>query len=108
MTDFKSSVPLKPAPSRRKYVRAIILAVCATLALTVFVFCFAVTVMMAAAINGFGGLFQGIGEAVAFTFSTAIILSVLVIFPWLMELASLLSTGQLIPFFMRLIHLLVN
>ena len=109
MTDFKSSVPQKPAPSRRRYVRTIILAFCATLALTILVACCTVTVVVAAVFSGLGAafglgtVFEGIGEALAFA-----VLSVLVIFPWLMELASLLSTGQLIPFVMRLLYLLVK
>jgi hypothetical protein len=39
-------------------------------------------------------------------FLMAPVLFVLVIFPWLMEMASLLSTGQVIPFFIRLLQLL--
>jgi hypothetical protein len=108
MTDFTSSIPQKPAPSRRRCVRTIILAFCATLALTVLVVCCAVAVVVAAVFNGLGAVFQGLGEAIAFAGSMTIVLSVLVVFPWLMEMASLLSTGQLIPFVMRLIHLLVN
>jgi predicted exporter len=109
MTEFTNSIPQKPARSRRRYVRTIILAFCATLALTVLVTWCAVAVVVAAVFNGFdavfglGAIFDGIGEALAVA-----ALSVLAVFPWLMEMASLLSTGQLIPFVMRLIHLLVK
>ena len=109
MTDFKSSVPQKPAPSRRRYARAIILCACPAFTLIVFVCCYAVTVAVAAVSNGldavFHAVFAGLGEAVA-SIVIAMVLSVLVIFPWLMELASLFSTGQLIPFVMRLLQLL--
>jgi hypothetical protein len=108
MTEFTNSVPQKPAPSRRRYVRTIILAVCGALALTVIVACCAITVVVAAVFSGLGAAFQGIGEAIAFTISMGMVVSVLVVFPWLMEMASLLSTGQLIPFVMRLIQLLLN
>jgi hypothetical protein len=50
-------------------------------------------------------MFHGIGEVV-FMFLMAPLLFVLVIFPWLMEMASLLSTGQVILFFIRLLQLL--
>jgi hypothetical protein len=53
----------------------------------------------------FGAMFHGIGEVV-FMFLMAPLLFVLVIFPWLMEMASLLSTGQVILFFIRLLQLL--
>jgi hypothetical protein len=108
MTEFTNSFLQKPARSRRRYLRTIILAFCATLALTVLLAFCAVAVVVAAVFRGLGGLFQGIEEAIAFAGSMTIVLSVFVVFPWLMEMASLLSTGQLIPFVMRLIHLLVK
>jgi hypothetical protein len=109
MPDFKSSVPRKPASFRRRFLRAVIIAACATLVVAAIICCYAVTVVLAAISHGldatFGAMFHGIGEAV-FMFLMAPVLFVLVIFPWLMEMASLLSTGQVIAFFIRLLQLL--
>jgi hypothetical protein len=51
-------------------------------------------------------LLTGVDGYAQVMFLMAPVLFVLAIFPWLMEMASLLSTGQMIPFFIRLLHLL--
>jgi hypothetical protein len=106
MTDFSSRVPQKPGSSRRSRKRAIILAVCAAFALMALACCYAVTVVVAAVLNGIGAIFTGLAESIGAFISMATVLFVVVVFPLLMELLSLLSTGQLIPFFMRVLHLL--
>ena len=103
MTKFTSGAPYKLAPSRRGYLRTILLAVCGMLVLTLVVCCYAVTVVVAAIFKGFDAIFQGLIEPIAFAISMAIVL-VLMALSWLMELASLLSTGQLIPFMARLLQ----
>ncbi len=111
MTEFTSSIPRKPAPSRRRYVRGILLAIWATFALTVVACCYAVTMVMAAVSKGFDAIFHatfhGLEEALASIFM-ALVLAVLALFYLLMELASLLSSGQLTPFVMWVIYLLVK
>jgi hypothetical protein len=95
MTDFESGFPRKRPPSRRSYGRTIIFAVCAAFVLTVFVCCYAVTMVAMAVLKGIADL--GIFFAV---------FAAIIMIPWLLELLSLLSTGQLIPFVMRLFQLL--
>ncbi len=82
--------------------RTIILAICATLVLTVVVCCYAVTVVVAAIFKGLDAVFQGLFQPLAFALP---IVLVLMAFPWLVELVSLLSTGQVIPFVARLLYL---
>jgi hypothetical protein len=99
MTDFESGFPPKRPPSRRSYGRTIIFAVCAAFVLTVFVCCYAVTMVAMAVLKGIA---NGIADLGIF-FS---VFAALIMIPWLLELLSLLSTGQLIPFVMRLFQLL--
>jgi hypothetical protein len=106
MIEFTSRVPPKPAPSRRKRKRAIILTVCAAFVLMAFVCCYAVTVVVAAVLNGVGAIFNGLAESIGAFISTLTVFLVVVVFPLLMDLLSLLAAGQLIPFAMRFLHLL--
>jgi hypothetical protein len=101
MKDFESGFPPKRAPSRRSYLRTIIFAVCAAFVLTVFVCCYAVTMVAMAVL-------KGIAEGIAHlgNFFSVFVFAALVMVPWLLELLSLLSTGQLIPFVMRLFQML--
>ena len=111
MTDLESGFPPKRAPSRRSYRRTIIFGVCFAFVLTILVCCYAVTMEAIAALReiaalkeipdavtagleGFGGLFM------------SIVFAALMMILWLLELLSLLVTGQLIPFVMRLSQLL--
>ena len=112
MTDFTGEVPGKRARPRRGMGRVVILAMCVGLSLTFLVSCCAIAVavlVVVTAFNGieavFNGLFSGLFGGVAMFF-LAIALGLLAVFPLLMELLALLSTGQLIPFFMRLAQLL--
>jgi hypothetical protein len=105
MTDLAHGVHPKPGPSRRKNRRAIILVVCAAFALTVFVCCYAVTVVAAAVLNGIDAVFIGLGAAIGVFISWGIMILVVAVLPLFMELLSLLSAGQLIPFVSRLFHL---
>jgi hypothetical protein len=103
MNDFDSGFPPKRAVSRRAYWRTIILTVCtasvftvcAAFVLTVLVCCYAVTMFATTLLKGLGDF----GGAL-------IVFAALMTIPWLLELLSLLSTGQLIPFVMRLLQLL--
>jgi hypothetical protein len=99
MRDSKG-VLSKPAPSRRRIGYFIILGVCAAFFLTVLACCYAVTVVVTAVLTG-------IGEAIAFIsmLSAAIVFFALVAVYWLMEMIALLSSGQLIPFVMRVLQL---
>jgi hypothetical protein len=108
MTDFTSGVLGKPARSRRRSGRVVILVICAALALTVFVCCCALAAMVAVVFNGLGSLFNGLGEFVGAMLWMAIALCSLAVFPLLMELLALLCTGQLIPFAIRLVQLLAS
>ena len=65
-----------------------------------------VAVVVAAVIHGFGSVFAGLFEGVAAIVSAAALFALLVVFPLLMELLALLSTGQVIPFVRRLVQLL--
>jgi hypothetical protein len=105
MTDFESGFPPKRAPSRRSYWRTIIFGVCFAFVLTILVCCYAVTMFaitglkeivdaLTAVLEGFGGFFM------------SIVFAALMMIIWLLELLSLLFTGQLIPFVMRLSQLL--
>ena len=103
-------VPSKPASSRRKIGRQIILGVCAALFLSVLAGCYAVAVVLAccyAVTVVVTAVLTGIGEAIAFIsmLSAAIVLFALVAVYWLMEMMALLSAGQLIPFVMRVLQL---
>jgi hypothetical protein len=99
MTDFESGFPRKRPPSRRSYVRTIIFAVCAAFVLTVFVCCYAVTMVAMAVLKGIANGIADLGIFFA-------VFAAIIMIPWLLELLSLLSTGQLIPFVMRLFQLL--
>ncbi len=106
MTDFTGRVPQKPGPSRRRRNLPIILFVCTSFVFMTLACCYAVTVVMAAVLHGVGAIFNGIAESIGAIISTATVLLVVVVFPLLMDLLSLLATGQVIPFVMRLMHLL--
>jgi hypothetical protein len=107
MDEFTRGTPSKPGRSRRQKRRVVILVICAALTLTVFACVCAVVV--AAVVHGFGslldGLFRGLFASVA-AFLMTVAASLLLAFPLLMELLALLSTGQVIPFVMRLAQLL--
>jgi hypothetical protein len=109
MDDFTVGVPGKPARARHRKWPVIVLAVY-VLAFTVFVWCFAVAVVVAAVIHGLGsmfdGLFGGLFSGLAGLYMAMQFFFFLLLFPLLMELLALLSTGQVIPFFMRLAQLL--
>jgi len=105
MNGFTTRVSQKPVPYRRKRKRAIILAVCATFGLMALVCCYAVTVVVAAVLNGVGAIFNGFAESIGAFISMAAVFLVVVVLPLLMDLLSLLAAGQLIPFAMRLFHL---
>jgi hypothetical protein len=105
MTDFEIAFPPKRDPSRRSYWRTIIFGVCFAFVLTILVCCYAVTIVAIAGLKeiwdaltavpeGFGGLFM------------SIVFAALMMIRWFLELLSLLFTGQLIPFVMRLSQLL--
>jgi hypothetical protein len=98
MNSSKNVAP-KPASSRRKIGRMIILAVCAAFFLTILACCYAVAVVVTAVLNG-------IGQALGSVLSTVILLYGLVAIYWLTEMIALLATGQLIPFLMRVLQLL--
>ena len=99
MTDFESGFPQKRAPRRRSYVRTIIFGVCAALVVTVFVCCYAVTMVAMAVLKAIGTMFADLGVFLA-------VFASLIMIPWVLELLSLLSTGQFIPFIVRLFQLL--
>ena len=109
MNDFESGFPPKRARSRHSYGRTIIFAVCAAFVLTVVVggYCagFVLTVLVcgsAVTTLAAAALLKGLGD-----FGGALIVfAALMTIPWLMELLSLLSTGQLIPFVMRVFQLM--
>lgn len=109
MDEFTRGTPSKPARSRRQKRRVVILVICAALTLTVFASLCAVAVVVAAVVHGFGslldGLFSGLFASVAALLMT-VAASLLLAFPVLMELLALLTTGQVIPFVMRLAQLL--
>jgi hypothetical protein len=107
--DVTCGTPSKPARSRRQKRRVVILVICAALTLTVFACVCAVAVVVAAVVHGFGsvfaGLLSGLFDGLAALFVAAAF-SLLLAFPVLMELLALLTTGQVIPFIMRLAQLL--
>jgi hypothetical protein len=109
MDEFTSGTPSKPVRSRCQKLRNVILVICAALTLAAFAFVCAVAVVVAAVVHGFGslldGLFSGLFASFAALFMT-VAASLLLAFPVLMELLALLSTGQVIPFIMRLGQLL--
>jgi hypothetical protein len=99
MTDFESGFPQKRVPRRRSHVRTIIFAVCAALVVTVFVCCYAVTMVAMAVLKAIGTMFADLSVFLA-------VFAALIMIPWVLELLSLLSTGQFIPFIVRLFQLL--
>jgi hypothetical protein len=103
MTDFESGFPQKRAPRRRSYVRTIIFAVCAALVVTVFVCCYAVTMVAMAVLKGIGTMFADLFADLGVFLA---VFAALIMIPWVLELLSLLSTGQFIPFIVRLFQLL--
>ena len=109
MDEFTSGTSSKPVRSRCQKLRNVILVICAALTLAVFACVCAVAVVVAAVVHGFGslldGLFSGLFASFAALFMT-VAASLLLAFPVLMELLALLSTGQVIPFIMRLGQLL--
>jgi hypothetical protein len=118
MDEFTGGVPGKPGRTRRQKTRVVILVVCAALALTYFVGCCAIVVAVAGVFHGLAlglgsafdgllnGLFKGIFAALGPLLIEVLYLLLLAI-SWIMELLTLLSTGQVLPFFMRLARLVL-
>jgi hypothetical protein len=111
MTDFTNGVPGKPVRPGRDKGRVVIMALCASLTLISVVCSCAVAVMAAVVLNQFGaavdGVFSGLFHAffanLAMFFMTAA-LFLFAVFLWIMELLALLSTGEFVLFFMRLVQ----
>ena len=106
MTDFDSRTPPKRVRSHRACWRTIIFTVCAASIFTVciafvltgLIFGYAITLFATTLLKGLGDFGVAVVAEIVFT--------MLLTIPWLLELFNLLTTGQLIPFVMRLFQLL--
>ncbi len=117
MSDIAGVSPGNPIRFRPQDARVLILAICGVFSLMSLITCCAVAVAMASMVDTLGsavnaaldglckGLFSGLFEGVAI-FLAAILLFLVSAFVEVMELLTLLSTGQFIPFFLRLAQFL--
>jgi hypothetical protein len=113
MPDLTGHFPGKPARSRRPNRRAVIMMICSGLTFASLVTCCTVAVAVATMLNRLGSAFESAFEAVFSglldgfaTIFLALLLLLFSVFTVFMVLLTLLSTGQIIPFFMRMARLL--
>jgi hypothetical protein len=96
MTGFESIVPRSPAPSRRNRCRILDLAAWAAFAVTVFVFCFPITMVLMSVAK--------VSDDISL--SLEFVVKEILILPMLVELVNLLALGQWTQLVMRLFQLL--
>jgi hypothetical protein len=109
MTDITGGVPGRPVRSRRQCLRAVIMAICGGFIVASVVTCCAVGVVIARMLNRLdSALDPHISELLAGVAAIFLAVAVLLleVFTVLMELFALLSTGHIIPFFLKLAQLL--